>query len=96
MGFGTGLNRPRRGASFPVMEQPRCTVCDGEVEATEIPVMIRRAGHEVTRLAVPGTVCAECGWVAVEDAARENLIATLERHSRPGDEIVFPEDTPAH
>ncbi|MEK0082641.1 hypothetical protein [Benzoatithermus flavus] len=66
-----------------------CPICAAPAEPMMLPVSVRRAGRTVFRLEVPAWHCSECGYVDVEDATRESVIATLEEHTRPGDDIVF-------
>lgn len=73
-----------------------CSVCGAPTEPAIIPVIVRRDGLELVRLSVPAAACGECGWTSVTDEAREALVAELEDRTLPGDDIVFPEDSPAH
>lgn len=68
----------------------RCPVCAGRVRIDHLPVSVRRDGETVHRLKVPAWRCTECGNLDIDDAVRESVIASLEQHSRPGDDIVFP------
>lgn len=79
-----------------VTEESRCTVCGAAAVPAAVPVIVRRDGREVMRLDVPARACESCGWVDISDADTEACIATLERESQPGDEIVFPSDAPTH
>jgi hypothetical protein len=54
-----------------------------------LPVSVRRVGVTVLHLDVPAWRCGECGYLEIEDAAREGLIAELEARTFPGDDIVF-------
>jgi YgiT-type zinc finger domain-containing protein len=67
-----------------------CPICAGATSPYTLPVSVRREGHTVLELALSAWRCGECGYVDVEDATRESLIATLEEHTQPGDDIVFP------
>jgi hypothetical protein len=67
-----------------------CPICTAPAHAATLPVSVRRAGQTVLELEVVAWLCEECGYVDIDDAVREALIATLEAHSRPGDDIVFP------
>jgi YgiT-type zinc finger domain-containing protein len=67
-----------------------CPICAGPAEPIRLPVVVRRQGQTVCRLEVPAWRCGECGHVDVEDERQDELIAALENHSLPGDDIVFP------
>lgn len=67
-----------------------CPICRGETGATLLPVFVRRAGRTVFELRVPAAKCPECGHVDIDDGTQEQVIAELERHSLPGDDLVFP------
>jgi hypothetical protein len=67
-----------------------CPICAGAALPYKLPVAVRREGRTVLELALAAWRCRDCGYVDVEDATRESLIATLEEHTRPGDDIVFP------
>lgn len=77
-------------------EMAACAVCGEPTEAVTFPVRVVRGGQEVLRVMVAGRACSACGWLDVPDEVRERLIATLDAHTEPGDDIVFPQDTPAH
>jgi hypothetical protein len=53
-------------------------------------VLVQRGKLTILEIEVPARACAGCGYVNVADAAREQLIATLEQETQPGDDIVFP------
>jgi YgiT-type zinc finger domain-containing protein len=72
------------------MDSRSCPICGGLAEPIRLPVTVRRQGRTVCCLEVPARRCGECGHVDVEDERQEELIAVLERHSLPGDDIVFP------
>lgn len=67
-----------------------CPICAEATAPMAVPVQVRRAGRTVLSLEVPARRCEACGYVDIDDAARESLIATLEARTRPGDDIVFP------
>lgn len=69
---------------------PACSICGGETAPILLPVQVRRGGRLVFRLEVPARLCEACGYVDVADSTREELIATLEDKTQPGDDIVFP------
>jgi YgiT-type zinc finger domain-containing protein len=69
-----------------------CPICAASTTPMLVPIMVRRAGRIVFQLEVPARHCVECGHVDVDEATQEAVIAMLERHSRPGDDIVFPSD----
>ena len=72
------------------MVRPTCPVCRAETEPVLLPVAVRRRGRTVAELRFPAARCACCGHVDVDDATQEEVIAALERHSEPGDDLVFP------
>ena len=67
-----------------------CPICGAGTAPTLVPVQVRRGGRLAFRLEVRARACPDCGYVDVSDTAREELIATLERRTQPGDDIVFP------
>jgi YgiT-type zinc finger domain-containing protein len=69
-----------------------CPVCRGETTTTLLPVAVRRRGRTVAEFQVPAAHCRHCGHVDVDEATQEEVIAALERHSEPGDDLVFPTD----
>lgn len=73
-----------------------CPVCRGATVATTVPVRVERRGREVLRLTVPARSCERCARVAFADEVIEEVVATLERHSEPGDDIVFPPEATLH
>lgn len=71
-----------------------CPVCRGPTRPTTIPVRIRRAGEDVFKLLVPARLCVRCEEVSIEDEVTDEVVAALEEHTEPGDDIVFPEGGP--
>ena len=71
-------------------EDQVCTVCRAATRGTTIPVRVERGGREVLRLLVPARICQACEHVGIEDEVTEDVIATLEQHTEPGDDIIFP------
>lgn len=71
-----------------------CPVCDAPTRPTTIPVRVERGGREVLKLLVPARACDRCEHVRIDDEVTEDVIATLEKHTEPGDDIVFPEGGP--
>ena len=69
-----------------------CPICAAPTAPLLVPVTVRRDGQVVFQLEVPARHCTDCGHVEIDEATQEAVIATLERHSRPGDDIVFPSD----
>jgi YgiT-type zinc finger domain-containing protein len=67
-----------------------CPICRDPVRIGHVPVSVRRHGRVVFRLKVPAWRCPACGYLDIDEAVREEVVATLERHTRPGDDIVFP------
>lgn len=67
-----------------------CPICGGAAAPIRVPVQVRRDGRQILRIEVPARACGECGYIDIADTAREQLIATLECETRPGDDIVFP------
>jgi hypothetical protein len=67
-----------------------CPVCRAATRATTIPVRVERGGREVLRLLVPARACVRCEHVQIADEVTEEVVATLEQHTEPGDDIVFP------
>jgi YgiT-type zinc finger domain-containing protein len=67
-----------------------CPICRAQTTPTLLPVQARREGRVLLSLEVPVRRCEACGHVDVEDGVQDELIALLERRTRPGDEIVFP------
>lgn len=55
-----------------------------------LPVAVRRRDQIVAELQVPAAKCQFCGHVDVDEETQEEVIAALERHSEPGDDLVFP------
>ena len=74
----------------------RCTVCGEATERVTFPVIVRRESVEILRLTVPARACTECSWVMIDDRISEEVVATLEAQTEPGDDIVFPEDAELH
>ena len=77
-------------------EGQNCPVCGGGTRVTTIPVRVERGGREVLKLLVPARVCERCGHVGIEDEVTEEVVATLEEHTEPGDDIVFPGGATLH
>ncbi len=69
-----------------------CPICHGATAPMLLPVTVRRGGRTVVELRVPAARCPGCGHVDVDEATQEKVIAELERHSQPGDDLVFPVD----
>ena len=67
-----------------------CPVCNAPTRVMTIPVRVERGGREVLKLIVPARVCERCEHVSIEDDVTEEVLSTLEQHSEPGDDIVFP------
>ena len=67
-----------------------CPVCGAPTRVMTIPVRVERGGREVLKLIVPARVCERCEHVSIEDDVTEEVLSTLEQHSEPGDDIVFP------
>jgi hypothetical protein len=57
-------------------ETSRCPVC--------------RARTCVTTILVPGRQCERCEQVTFDDEVTDEVVATLEEHTQPGDDIIFP------
>lgn len=74
------------------MSDAACPICGEGALPVAVPVSVRRGGRTVLRLEVPALRCESCGYVAIEEEVHEEVIAVLERHSEPGDDIVFPVD----
>jgi len=72
------------------MSRRSCPICTGRVALDSLPVSIRRHGETIYRLRVPAWSCTACGYLDIDEPVRESVIASLEQHSRPGDDIVFP------
>ena len=68
----------------------RCPVCNAPTRVMTIPVRVERGGREVLKLIVPARVCERCEHVSIEDDVTEEVLSTLEQHSEPGDDIIFP------
>jgi hypothetical protein len=71
-----------------------CLVCGAHTRPTTIPVRVERGGREVLRLLVPARACERCEHVRIDDQVTEEVVATLESHTEPGDDIVFPDEGP--
>jgi hypothetical protein len=71
-------------------ETSRCPVCRARTRVTTIPVRVQRDGHEVLKLLVPGRQCERCEQVTFDDEVTDEVVATLEEHTQPGDDIIFP------
>lgn len=69
-----------------------CPICAAPTSSLLVPIMVRRGGRVVFRVEAPARHCGECGHVEIDEATQEEVIATLERRTRPGDDIVFPSD----
>ena len=67
-----------------------CPVCNAPTRVMTIPVRVERGGREVLKLIVPARVCERCEHVSIEDDVTEEVLSTLEQHSEPGDDIIFP------
>ena len=39
---------------------------------------------------MPARACVRCEHVQIADEVTEEVVATLEQHTEPGDDIVFP------
>ena len=39
---------------------------------------------------MPARACVRCEHVQIPDEVTEEVVATLEQHTEPGDDIVFP------
>jgi YgiT-type zinc finger domain-containing protein len=77
-------------------EDETCPVCEGPTAVTTIPVRVERGGREVLRLLVPARECGRCGHVAIDDEVTEAVVESLEEHTRPGDDIIFPGGATLH
>ena len=55
-----------------------------------VPVVVRRDGRDVLRLEAPARGCGFCGYLSIADETQEGVLQALERHTRPGDDIVVP------
>jgi YgiT-type zinc finger domain-containing protein len=77
-------------------DETACPICGTELEEDTIPIRVERHGQEVLRLMVPAQVCPTCEQVSFEDEMTEAVIAALEEHTEPGDDIIFPSDTTLH
>lgn len=71
-------------------ETSRCPVCRARTRLTTVPVRVQRAGHEVLKILVPARRCERCAEVSFEDEVTEEVVSTLEAHTQPGDDIIFP------
>ncbi len=71
-------------------ETSRCPVCRARTRLTTIPVRVQRDGHEVLKLLVPGRQCERCEQVTFDDEVTDEVVAILEEHTQPGDDIIFP------
>jgi hypothetical protein len=69
-----------------------CPICGAPTSPLPVPIMVRRGGRVVFRVEAPTRRCGECGHLEIDETTQEEVIATLERHTRPGDDIVFPSD----
>jgi hypothetical protein len=75
-------------------DQQPCPVCRAPTRATTIPVRVERGGREVLKLLVPARACKRCEHVQIDDEVTEDVVATLESHTEPGDDIIFPGGAP--
>lgn len=73
-----------------------CPICREPTRAMAVPVRVEREGRVVLRLEAPARACDHCDTVSVEDEVVEELIAALEEHTRPGDDIIFPGGVTLH
>ena len=72
------------------MTAATCPICRASSLPVRVPILVRRKGRVVRKVEVPARRCEACGYVDIDEATQEEVIATLERHTRPGDDIVFP------
>ena len=68
---------------------PPCPICGEDTAPVAVPVVVRRAGRDVLRLEVEARGCGFCGYLSIADETQERVLHALERHTRPGDDIVF-------
>jgi YgiT-type zinc finger domain-containing protein len=67
-----------------------CPVCRAEVVRGRLPIRAERHGRVLLRLEVPVEACSACDWVNIDDDVLDEVLAELERHTLPGDDIVMP------
>lgn len=73
-----------------------CPLCSEPTRSSTIPVRVERRGREILELLVPTRVCTRCEHVAVEDETIQEVVATLELHTEPGDDVVLPAGATLH
>ena len=71
-------------------ESSRCPVCRARTRVTTVPVRVQREGQEVLKLLVPARKCERCEELSFEDEVTNEVVAALEEHTQPGDDIIFP------
>ena len=72
-----------------------CPYCNaGLLRADTVAVAVTRDGHMVREVHVAAWRCRNCGERSFSDDVIERAVATLEEHTRPGDEIVVVDEGP--